>query len=677
MKLYKSLAAACLMSGLLASCGENAWNDHLDGFDGNPEITDVNSVEYTLTEANYATIAGLSDNLALAGDDKAALEAVGERMAFSPEAPASKYIPAFLSCDKFPYYLLNDGSSVKVTYNQTTDLPDEIKGISEAKEYIVSDEDYQNVWGSADNYTPSFAPSHTPATSIPGLLRKAFPDAAEGDYVVVNYNYSNIDPTFGGGGGQNPPEEFTLSEVISTVEVGGTYDINGIITGVSTNGFILTDKSGSIFCFMNADMDASTYSIGTQLVCEAVISSYNKGLQIAGANSVFEVKGKGSYTYPAPKVYTAADIEAIAKRTENEPAYYGQISGTVKVSGNNINIDMGAENAMGGVYYATDDIKAKLVDGENVTVTGYLIAIAASRYVNFVATDVQPASKSVRRKVVAVPSTNMNGVYVFNGTNWSSPSGMVALNPDDYRKMGFSRDFLSAPADYLPTYLRINYPYAKDGFSVFVVYNYGTSADKAKLTCDQYFYNNGEWTPNNGVEVVTEQFVRTGGKWIYDPNVTINLPAGKNQPMSMLYYQACVDWVYENIDVPLGSTSITSGVGYVTKYGNNDYYCGASAYQGNVDLRASSARGQYAAGYEGMTDEEVVATMKDRFCKEVFPQALAKLNPDARPIPGIEVLYTINFSAYTGVTTPYVLVYRVVDTAKFEFVSCTWYDEEK
>lgn len=171
--------------------------------------------------------------------------------------------------------------------------------------------------------------------------------------------------------------------------------------------------------------------------------------------------------------------------------------------------------------------------------------------------------------------------------------------------------------------------------------------------------------------------MRTGGKWIYDPNVTINLPAGKNQPMSMLYYQACVDWVYENIDVPLGSTSITSGVGYVTKYGNNDYYCGASAYQGNVDLRASSARGQYAAGYEGMTDEEVVATMKDRFCKEVFPQALAKLNPDARPIPGIEVLYTINFSAYTGVTTPYVLVYRVVDTAKFEFVSCTWYDEEK
>ena len=51
--------------------------------------------------------------------------------------------------------------------------------------------------------------------------------------------------------------------------------------------------------------------------------------------------------------------------------------------------------------------------------------------------------------------------------------------------------------------------------------------------------------------------------------------------MSTLYYQTCVDWVKAQIDDKTGAT-------YVTSYGNNEYYSGTSAYQGNVDLRAAS-----------------------------------------------------------------------------------------
>ena len=59
---------------------------------------------------------------------------------------------------------------------------------------------------------------------------------------------------------------------------------------------------------------------------------------------------------------------------------------------------------------------------------------------------------------------------------------------------------------------------------------------------------------------------------MYDPNVTITLPVGKGIEISTLYYQACTDWVFENIDKPLGSTGIKSGMFYVTSYGNNEYY---------------------------------------------------------------------------------------------------------
>ena len=46
----------------------------------------------------------------------------------------------------------------------------------------------------------------------------------------------------------------------------------------------------------------------------------------------------------------------------------------------------------------------------------------------------------------------------------------------------------------------------------------------------------------NGVTEESAQFVRTNGKWMYDPNVEITLPGGKGVEISTKYYQACVDW---------------------------------------------------------------------------------------------------------------------------------------
>lgn len=131
--------------------------------------------------------------------------------------------------------------------------------------------------------------------------------------------------------------------------------------------------------------------------------------------------------------------------------------------------------------------------------------------------------------------------------------------------------------------------------------------------------------------------------------------------------------MYQNIDVPLGSTSITSGFGYVTSFGNNEYYSGTSAYQNNVDLRADKAKAQYPDGYEGMSDEEIVALMKKRFETEVMPGALAMLHPDAKPMDGVQVTYTITFGTYdyTGSNT-YKIRFEVTGPGEFTFLDCTW-----
>lgn len=262
----------------------------------------------------------------------------------------------------------------------------------------------------------------------------------------------------------------------------------------------------------------------------------------------------------------------------------------------------------------------------------------------------------------------MFALYTFNGSSWSAYNNASVVNPADYEAMGVNYFSSSAkPENYLPAYLSQYYPYAQEGKTVAVVYNYGNGSS---LSADEYTFTEGSWMKNNAVEVVTDQFVRTGGKWIWDPSVVINLAPIRNDAFIMSYYQAATDWVWENIDqAQLGIT--TKGQGYVTSYGNNDYYTGCSAYYNNVDMRAAKAREQYPAGYEGLSDDEVVALMKERLAV-VMGEVLKKMHPDAKAIDGVDVTYTVNVGIYTGTAISGVnhsLVYKVVGTGDFEHVS--------
>ena len=235
--------------------------------------------------------------------------------------------------------------------------------------------------------------------------------------------------------------------------------------------------------------------------------------------------------------------------------------------------------------------------------------------------------------------------------------------------MGQSHDNFSGdvPSNYMPIMLKNRFPYADTDDTMFVAYYYYDSSSKTTTTrCDQYLYNGTEWTLNDGIVTETAQFVKSNGKWNYDPSMVITLPYGKGVAISTLYFQTCVDWVRDNV---------TDGAAYISSYGNNEYYCGTSAYQGNVDMRPGSAKEAYA-GYASMSDDEVMALMKKRFETEVMPGALAILHPDMKPIDGIDVTVTINFYYYTAdrKTLPATVVYKVTAPATFEFVSCTWND---
>lgn len=665
----------------LASCSENSWNNtYLDGFDGNPQITEVKSVEYTLTPADYARLADNRFNKALAAELGVSTElaAVKTQCYLNADIPAEKFIPNLLKDSLFTYFALSDGSAINLTYRETGELPEVMKGLNGAKEYIVSDADYQLVYGSSSDYASAFSPSHSAAAGIPKVLADVFDDARAGEYVVVNYATSDTDPVFTQE--PTPPTPgFTMSNVLTTeLSDGDNVTINGVVTAVCTRGMILTDNAGSILVY-GSNFDKSAYNVGDQVVATGTLSSYKNCLQLPYDSESIEVVGNQAYTYPTVTDFTPDYLIAANGNTAPVLAKYGTMTGTIKVDGNYINLQFaGRDDVRGSIYNATDEVKALLPDGAKVTVYGYFTQTSTSGSIvnaNMVVSSVSAAAGKRRcapRRVVSIPSVKLNAVYVFNGTKWEAAGNDIAvLNPSDYAAMGMTYGNLSGtqPAEYLPTWLRQTFPYAQSGAEKYVAYKYYASGSTT-YACSLWSFDGSKWEDSvstAGVRYVTNQFVRRDGKWALDPSIELTLPAGKGQPVSTQFYQACVDWVKDNV---------ANGADYITSYGNNDYYTGASAYQGNIDLRASAARTQYS-GYDSMTDDEIVALMKQRFETEVCPGVLSEFYPNLSPVGDFEPTVTIHFYIYDGsATLPETIIFKAVAKGKFEFVSCTWNDVE-
>ena len=262
-------------------------------------------------------------------------------------------------------------------------------------------------------------------------------------------------------------------------------------------------------------------------------------------------------------------------------------------------------------------------------------------------------------------------IYTYDGSEWTVASDVIMINPSDYKVMGSSYTSFGSSFSaetYLPIYLASNKPYAQEGDTQIVAYHYyDSSAKTTTVKAVEYQYVGGVWSPiDNAKQVVSERFSYSADGWVWNPSVNISLPADKSNTFVANFYQTVVDWVWTNIDKnELGLESY--GKGYVSSYGNNEYYTGCSAYQNDVDWTAAKATSQYSEGFKGMSDDEIVATKQDNF-KKVVGIALGTLYPDAEPVDGVDVIYTIDFVVYTGSKKNYTIQYLVTAIGTFEYI---------
>lgn len=604
---------------MLSACDYN--EEHFDGLDEMIRNAQKNIVteNYTLTADDYAAISKYN------ADE---LSALASSQTFASSEIAHSYIIKFLGT-KFP--TADATSVVNVTYNVIAGGSEKMVALNTAKNYSLNSNDYSAIW---DNEKVKYL---TPSTtnSITAILAKNYADAKEGDYAAVTYKFDNNEP------------------VISGEAAPATYNSTSKFEGEGL--YVIATKSGDDY------------------VPFGVLTDESKAYGYFAADPIAVKDGKVSLSDAENYVITIA-------KTTNGYSLKRPDGKFIYQAGKYDSFNIGEYPEEGGDWNitATEGGKFNIVNAANSKCIKYETGYSSfgsyasekyegqSNYQDVVLFElVEPDVKGNEDIIASAPET-IYAIFKFDGTKWSTDNDIVMLTAADYKAMGQRYGNLSSsalPNNYLPGFLASTYPYAQQDEVKTIAYFYYDSASKeTSVRADSYKYVNGTWIK----EAETSQFVKKGNEWIYDPSVIINLPYVKNDPVSTPFYQAVTDWVWANIDQADGCTD--KGQGYVTSYGNNEYFTGSSAYQNDVDWRASAAKAQNETAYDGMDDKAIVEKMQENLIT-TYAATLGVLYPNATTIEGLDVTYTINFSAYmTEGTFLYQVIYRVIGNGQFEYV---------
>ena len=684
--IFRKIALMAGVALMGVGCQTDYFNEHyLPGYENGGAITDTKNFELVLSADDYAAIAKNSTNKAIAeeaGEEAtAALAAIGKNKYFIDQFEAATYLPAWLDAS-YPTY--DNGSMALVTYTMALEVPEEVVLMNAATEYTLTEEDYMAIWGSEEEYASAVTPKTV------NKLKNVLPiadDARAGEYVVVTYNYSAEEPaTEEPSQPEKPVEGYT--SVLGTAALDDVVEVRGYISAVSTQGPILTDATGSIILYKAADLGLA---VGDEVTVNGTIRAYNWGFQIdySKGDTIVEKTGITTVTYPEAMEITGAYADELltSRADNNEYAYYVKMTGTVAVSGNYYNFNIpGAETAVGSIYGATDEVKSWLTDGMECTIYGYFFSISktggAAKYINFIVTSVDPvAAPEASTFALTVKSEKRYAYYKFNGTDYEA-ADIVTVQPADYRNMGQNYDNFTNPAqdNYLPKFLEESYPYAQEGDAKYV--GYIRRANSVNAWCVEEYVFSGVWTKTVYFAEKQDQFRKNEGEWKVDRTLELDY-TNTSSADTKAFYQYCVNWVYDFKDVPMGapardnagvilSTDVVTidgakpaGNYWVSNYGNNEFYTGASAYYGNVDWRPSAVKSGFAAaGMGNLSDDEILAKLKENTA-EVYAEVLHYMYPDVTSDDYKKVV--IKVYCY-GPNKNYSFTFDVVEQGVFAYV---------
>lgn len=390
-KMKNKIFSASIVA--LASLAVVSCDDYNDQFGINYKATDTRSSAFTLADTDYEAIANNEENKKIAAglDQEAgtgttyadALAALATDKYFTTLASPELYLPAFLKSST-NYLLADEGARYSITLNFYRDPSGYLAELTNIGSYDFTADDYKSVWGDAAN-----ASYLTPATlsQIPGVLNNSVSGAQEGDMMVVNYAYSALEPSTGSG--SDEPVYTPIADVVANTG-GGNYTVKGTVIATYNRGFLLGDETGSILVYLYE----LNYSVGDVVTVSGTTSAYGGLMQFPGSSEVTLLERAETFSYPTPTSITGAELDAYLSAPEIKYVTY---TGTLSISGEYYNVAVdGASNATASLQYPVVGVVDSSLDGQEVSVTGYLIGTSGTpaKYVNTMVTTVAPADGS-------------------------------------------------------------------------------------------------------------------------------------------------------------------------------------------------------------------------------------------------------------------------------------------
>lgn len=382
----KIILSALAIASVLTACDD----DYMKQFeDQDANITDVKNLTMTLENSDYSSIASNATNIAKALELDPEnqtyvemLKQVGKQYYFTDDIAGEDYIPAYLMA-KYPN--ADQKSKFTVTYKKFKKTSSYLADFANISSYQLSGSDYEGVWG--DKVKASFLTPQT-LNRIPGILKENMSGAAEGTMCVVNYAYSDVEPSIGGGTVEEENPYTKISEVIAT-GAGVESTIKAEVVGTYAKGILVSDGTGSVLVYPN---NVPNYSVGDSVIVTGTTASYGGLLQYPNTSVITRSGKSESFNYPKAQTMDAAALNDWMK---SPVVKYAKVTGKLSITTNSkgatyYNVEIEGVNGKGSISYPMTGIVDPALNGKDVDIIGYLIGVTGkdTKYANIMMTSI-------------------------------------------------------------------------------------------------------------------------------------------------------------------------------------------------------------------------------------------------------------------------------------------------
>lgn len=209
-----------------------------------------------------------------------------------------------------------------------------------------------------------------------------------------------------------PPTGQSITDIVALPDNSGVETLESTVVAKTTKGFVISDGATAIYAY---DSGTNAVELGDKVKVLATKTTYNGVPELATITSV-EKTGTASVVHPTVKDITAGIVDYTASVAE-----YIQFTGTLKVSGNYLNVEFDGVDTgtkQGSIVYPIDALDAKSFDGQVITVTGYFNGLSSGgKFVNVIATKIAGANA---KGTLSNPYTPAEAAATVAGLKWTS-----------------------------------------------------------------------------------------------------------------------------------------------------------------------------------------------------------------------------------------------------------------